>query len=117
MWEPILLVHVLHSTERKNLLHEAVRAASFVDGPLAVFGNPAWLSAAIKRELESINAAVRAKTSKDPLILCIEKSGLFVQHFEDIDSTTDSYASLFVYCIGDKATAKIDLEVAKMIVF
>jgi hypothetical protein len=63
------------------------RIAFFLDGPIGVFGPPAWLSAAIKIELKRINAIVRSKTGTDLTIIAIEKSGEFVSHFNEIDQT------------------------------
>jgi len=87
VWERILLVHLLRCFERRNLLDRVNNLAFFLDGPLAVFGPPAWLSAAITHELKRINATVRQKTKNDLLVLGIEKSGAFVTHFEEIDQT------------------------------
>ena len=87
VWERVLLVHLLRWFERKKLLSRLNKLAFFIDGPLAVFGHPAWLSHAIKAELKRINAMVRAETSQDLLLLGIEKSGTFVTHFEEIDRT------------------------------
>ncbi|WP_422737946.1 DNA double-strand break repair nuclease NurA [Micromonospora sp. WMMD729] len=86
VWERIMLVHLLLCFERKGLLAKANKVAFFVDGPLAIFGHPAWLSAAIKAELQRINAIVRRETGSDLIIVGIEKSGSFVQHFEDLAS-------------------------------
>jgi hypothetical protein len=58
-----------------------------MDGPLGVFGPPAWLSHAITRELKRINALYRNHTGTDLLILGIEKTGTFVTHFDEIDQT------------------------------
>jgi len=88
VWERLFLVHLLRCFERRNLLSKVNRLAFFVDGPLAVFGHPAWISAAIKSELQRINAKVRAATGSDLLIIGIEKTGEFVEHFEFVDNTS-----------------------------
>lgn len=87
IWERILLVHLLRCFEARQLLDKIGNLAFFLDGPLAVFGPPAWLSATISAELKRINAEVKKGTHKDLLILGIEKSGEFVSHFEEIDET------------------------------
>lgn len=79
------LVHVLRAMEQKKYLHLLGRIAFVLDGPLAVFGHPAWLSNSIQRELARINAKVVELTGKDMLILGVEKSGMFVTHFEMLD--------------------------------
>lgn len=83
--ERLLVIHLLRCFERRNLLQRLVSLAFFIDGPLAVFGPPAWLSAAISHELKRLNQKVQEAVGKDLLILGIEKTGGFVQHFEEID--------------------------------
>jgi hypothetical protein len=87
VWERILLLHLLKCFERRGLLGSTTKLAFFLDGPLAVFGPPAWLSAAISYELKRINGEVRKQTGHDLLILGIEKSGYFVDHLAEIDET------------------------------
>lgn len=88
-WERLLLIHLLRCFEQRNWLDRLNAIAFFLDGPLAIFGPPAWLSAAISRELQRLNTAVRAKTGDDMIIVGIEKSGNFVAHFEEIDRRED----------------------------
>jgi len=87
VWGKILLVHLLRCFERQGLLDQLGRLAFVLDGPLGVFGPPAWLSAAISAELKRINGIFRKKTGTDFLILGIEKTGTFVTHFDEIDQT------------------------------
>ena len=85
VWERLLLVHLLRSFERQDGLAYTRRLAFFLDGPLAVFGNPHWLSAAIYKELKRLNAKARTETGNDLTILGIERTGAFVEHFAQID--------------------------------
>ena len=71
------------------------KLAFFIDGPLAVFGPPAWLSEAISKELKRINTIVQKETGKDLIIVGIEKSGEFVSHFDEIDNTETAGQNLF----------------------
>lgn len=89
VWERLLLVHLLRCFEQRDWLPRLSEIAFFLDGPLAVFGPPAWLSAAIRKELERINTAFRRATNNDLIIVGIEKSGNFVAHFEDLDKRED----------------------------
>lgn len=114
VWERILLIHILRCFERLDLLGRLERLAFFLDGPLAVFGPPAWLSAAISRELKRINGIVRESTGCDLNIIGVEKTGNFVNHFDEIDQTenpgekrfdprtylllTDEYIKLRITC-------------------
>jgi hypothetical protein len=88
-WERLLLIHLLRCFEQRNWLDRLTDIAFFLDGPLAVFGPPAWLSAAISKELQRLNALVRAQTDSDLIIVGIEKSGNFVAHFDEIDKRED----------------------------
>lgn len=56
-----------------------------MDGSLAVFGHPAWLSQVIKTELARINQRVHKETGEDLLIFGIEKSGRFFDHWCRLD--------------------------------
>jgi hypothetical protein len=87
VWERVLLVHLLRAFERRGFRAQAHRLAFFLDGPLALFGHPAWLSAAISAELQRINAEVHALTGRDLVIVGVEKTGTFVAHFDEIDQT------------------------------
>ena len=93
VWEHVLLIHVLRLFEKKQLLDRMDRIAFVLDGPLAVFGHPAWLSAAISKELKRINKVVRSAKARDILMLGIEKSGTFVAHFDEIDKAEDGGTS------------------------
>ncbi|MFA6194681.1 MAG: DNA double-strand break repair nuclease NurA [Patescibacteria group bacterium] len=96
VWERVLLVHLLRGFERRNLLHKINQIAFIIDGPLAVFGHPAWLSNAINKELKRINKIVKEKTDTDLIILGIEKSGEFVEHFNTVDKLETSGLNLFL---------------------
>ncbi len=89
VWERVLLVHYLRCFEKQNILDKVTKLAFFVDGPLAVFGPPAWLSAAISIELKRINTKVQQMTNKDLVIVGVEKTGNFVEHFSQIDQTEE----------------------------
>ena len=87
VWERVLLLHLLRWFGRKNVLDRVSRIAFVVDGPLAMFGHPAWLSPLIKAELKRLNEQVRERANDDLLIIGVEKTGAFVSHFEEIDKT------------------------------
>jgi len=89
VWERILLIHLLRAFERRGLLAQVPRLAFFVDGPLALFGHPAWLSAAISAELQRINREVRKLSGRDLVIVGVEKTGTFVTHFDEVDQTEE----------------------------
>ena len=49
--EVLWLVHILRVFESKNLLSTLRKIAIVLDGSLAVFGQPAWLSQAISQRI------------------------------------------------------------------
>lgn len=89
IWERLLLIHLLRCFEQRDWLDRVNNIAFFLDGPLAIFGPPAWLSAAIKKELQRLNTAMREKNDSDLILVGIEKSGSFVAHFDEIDARED----------------------------
>lgn len=86
VWERVWVVHILRTMESKEWLSSLSRVAIILDGPLAVFGQPAWISQSIYKELSRINVEVKKVTGgKDLLLIGVEKTGLFVDHFECLD--------------------------------
>jgi hypothetical protein len=83
------LIHILRTIERNNWLSSLKRIAFIMDGPLAVFGHPAWLSQAFTRELSRINKLAKEKNGDDILLVGIEKTGMFVDHFLSLDRHPD----------------------------
>lgn len=90
VWERIWIVHTLRTLEQRKLLPILKRLAIIVDGPLAVFGHPAWLSDAIYQELRRINdKAKHINNGLDILIIGVEKTGAFVDHFAKLDESSE----------------------------
>ncbi len=86
VWERIWIIHFLRALEAKGWLSSMRRIAIVLDGPLAIFGHPAWLSQALCKELIRLNQVVKQATNgQDLLIIGIEKSGAFAQHFNMLD--------------------------------
>ncbi len=94
--ERILIIHILRWFERKNLLYLLKDIALVVDGPLALFGHPAGLLLPIIRELRRINDETKKKTDGVSILLVgIEKTGFFVNHFERIDQNKNGTSGFF----------------------
>ena len=83
--ERVWLVHVLRLIKLNGFAAAMKNLVFIMDGPLAVYGHPAWLSAAIQQELEDLNVYFKKFTDQDLLILGIEKSGQFAAHFDLLD--------------------------------
>src|SRR5574341_21335 len=84
--ETLWLIHILRTLEAQKWLTSLRRLAIVMDGPLAVFGQPAWISPAMYQELSRINSVARKATGgQDILIIGVEKTGNFVDHFVLLD--------------------------------
>jgi hypothetical protein len=94
VWERLLVVHLLRCFERRGWLNRLGRLIFVLDGPLAVFGHPAWLSAAIKSEFQRLNAAAAEQGATPLLIVGVEKSGAFVAHFDELDRSETGHAAI-----------------------
>jgi len=87
--ERLGFINILRNLEQKNSLSSLKRIAFALDGPLAVFGQPAWLSAAIQKELSRINRKAKTVNGEDVLIIGIEKTGNFQEHLVALDTNVD----------------------------
>jgi hypothetical protein len=76
-----------------------------MDGPLAVFSTSSWLTKVIEVELKRLNDLQKQINGQDLLIIGIEKSGTFFNHFIEIDTTTDGITDNFpkqaAFLLGD----------------
>jgi len=93
--EKLWLIHILRAFERKGWLPTLRRVAFVMDGPLAVFSTSSWLTKVINHELCRINELQKKVNNQDLLIIGIEKSGTFFNHFTDIDTTKDGITDNF----------------------
>lgn len=87
VWERVWAVNFLRWIEREPRRFRLLRNLAIVlDGPLAVFGHPAWISQAIYSELSRINEAARKFIHQDLLLIGVEKTGSFVDHYAALDA-------------------------------
>lgn len=87
MLEKLWFIHILRSFEQKNWLPYLHKIAFVLDGPLAVFGTASWLTKAISKEITRINDLQKKDSHQDLIIIGVEKTGAFVNHFELIDTS------------------------------
>ncbi len=87
--ERVWIIHVLRTLEAHQWLSSLRKLAIVLDGPLAVFGQPAWISEAIYHELSRLNEVIRKVAGQDLLMIGIEKSGVFLDHLFQIDRYHD----------------------------
>jgi len=112
--EKLWLVNILRSCEQKNLLATLRRIAFIIDGPLAVFSTSSWLTKVIEVELWRINEKQKLINEQDMMILGIEKSGIFFNHFRDIDTSKEGTPDVFP---NQSALLLTDEYIKKNIIF
>ncbi|MBL0924294.1 MAG: hypothetical protein IBJ12_07490 [Sphingomonadaceae bacterium] len=87
--EVLSLVNVLRFFASKDETLGYLRDNVFIlDGPLALFGHAAWLAPYVRDEICRINDKCRNK-GFDLAVFGVEKSGAFVEHFNQIDMTPE----------------------------
>lgn len=93
--EKLTFMNILRSFEKKEWLGTLRRVAFFLDGPLAVFSTPSWLANSIEQELKRINDLQKKINRKDMIVIGLEKTGAFFNHFEELDTNIDGVQDLF----------------------
>lgn len=93
--EKLWLIHILRSFEKNNWLATLRRVAFIIDGPLAVFSTASWLTNAIKEEIKRINNEQKKINGTDMMIIGLEKSGTFFNHFISIDTDSNGVPGKF----------------------
>ena len=93
--EKLWFVHVLRSFEQNNWLPILHKIAFVLDGPLAVFGTSSWLTKVIGEEITRINNLQKKYSHQDMIIIGVEKTGAFVNHFESIDTGSEGEKEQF----------------------
>lgn len=87
--EVLSLVNVLRFfSSREDTLTYLRDNVFILDGPLALFGHAAWLAPYVRDELCRINDRCREK-GFDIAVFGVEKTGAFVEHFNQLDMTPD----------------------------
>lgn len=83
--EVLTLINILRYFATPERAYYLRNCAFVLDGPLAVFGQPAWLVPHIRRELRRINDIARSINGEDIVLIGLEKTGQFMEHLESID--------------------------------
>ncbi len=87
--EHLTLVNILRYFERTKSLGVFRDTAFIMDGPLAIFGMPAWLKDYIEREIARLHNKALEQGGLGILLLGIEKSGQFLDHLRELDWLDD----------------------------
>jgi hypothetical protein len=82
--EHLLIIHYIRYLADASLPVLA-RTAFFLDDPLAIFGNAAWMHASIMRFLDETNRKLSARGFPNVLLIGLQKTGQVVDHVALID--------------------------------
>lgn len=83
--EHLALVNILRYFERADGW-DVLRTTGFVlDGPLAIFGMPAWLKGHVQREITRLHCLAMDAGGPGILLMGVEKSGQFLDHLRALD--------------------------------
>lgn len=82
--EHLIPIHYIRFIERRAFLALS-NIAFFIDGPLAMFGNPAWLHRSIMIYLNEVNTRLINHHQSPLLIIGLQKTGQLVDYVRLID--------------------------------
>ncbi|MBO8178594.1 MAG: DNA double-strand break repair nuclease NurA [Bacillus sp. (in: Bacteria)] len=83
--EHLIPIHYIRCLYETGSLSVIGKIAFIVDGPLAIFGPPAWLHATILKFIHDINNTLREKNYEEAFIMGIQKTGQVVEYMKLID--------------------------------
>ena len=87
--EHLAMVNIMRFFEKRGLWN-AFRTTAFVmDGPLAIFGMPAWLKSHVQSEVTRLHGLVLERGGPGVLLFGVEKSGMFLDHLRALDQSDD----------------------------
>lgn len=84
-----LLNVVRFFSENEKLVRFLDDVVFVLDGPLGIFGNPAWLRAPIINEFKRIENHLKGLSLKGLCLFGFEKSGQYYNHFQQLDWTDE----------------------------
>ena len=83
--EHLLMVNIIRYFRQKLSPSCFDRTAFVMDGPLAIFGMPAWLKDHLQSEITRIQTELTHAGRPGLLLMGIEKTGQFTDHLEELD--------------------------------
>ena len=83
--EHLLMVNIMRYFQQKLPPSCFDRTAFVMDGPLAIFGMPAWVKDHVQAEVTRIHKQLKRAGRPGLLLMGIEKTGQFIEHLEELD--------------------------------
>lgn len=104
--ERLLVIHYIRSiveSLKESYANTLENLCFFIDGPLAVFGEPAKFHACFMKYLHELNQTMRSLNKSDILMIGIQKSGAINDYLNLIK---DHIKNGEVYCLSDEVRNK-----------
>lgn len=95
---PIHYMRVVKDTNPQSYIDILSNVCFFIDGPLAIFGNAAWVHNCIKKFLEELNQEMQAHNKRDIMIIGLQKSGYVYDYLQLISKYINNNT---IYCLED----------------
>ena len=83
--EHLLMMNIIRYFRQKLPARCFDQTAFVIDGPLAIFGMPAWLEDHLQSEVSRIHEELTQAGRPGLLLIGIEKTGQFTDHLEELD--------------------------------
>ena len=85
--EHLAVVNIMRFFERRGWWNAFHTTAFVMDGPLAIFGMPAWLKHHIEGEVSRLHEQSLAREGIGVMLFGVEKSGMFLEHLKALDQS------------------------------
>lgn len=95
---PIHYMRVVKDANPQSYIDILNNVCFFIDGPLAIFGNAAWVHNSIKKFLSELNSEMRDHSKRDIMILGLQKGGYVYDYFQLINKHIKNNT---IYCLED----------------
>lgn len=87
--EHLAMINIMRIFERRGWW-SAFRTTAFVmDGPLVIYGMPAWLKSHLQTEVTRLHNRAIERGGPGVLLFGVEKSGMFLDHLKALDHSED----------------------------
>jgi hypothetical protein len=87
---PVHYIRIVREYNKESYANILSNLAFFIDGPLAIFGNAAWIHASILRYINKINSDIKKYGKDSVLFIGIQKTGHVVEYSNLIDKYIDN---------------------------
>ncbi len=78
--EMLLIAHTIINSLNSDYCGALSHVCFFIDGPLAIFGQPAWVSRPMQHLIWKANDTLKAQGHKPMIIIGIQKQGILAEH-------------------------------------